>query len=167
MSGYPSTWLSQPVGPDDYARMMAAVQRHGAAERRCDIVGTMATMTEDCYQEHPALGLRCAGQSDVATYYQQSMFIPFPDHSAETYGMAAGPNHLLLSTRLFGQMRGPWMGLPSTGREFSYPVVVIVELRDDKLVGETWLYDAMTVCKQLGLPYTNLLAAARALSSAS
>jgi predicted ester cyclase len=145
-------------------RMMAVLAEHGRCERLNDVEGTMATMSNDCYQEHPSIGLRCEGQTACARYYEDVMFVPFPDHGADWQGMAMAKDRIVLWVRLYGEMKGPWMGLPSTGRSFSIPLVVIVEFRDDLMVGETWHYDAATLSEQLGLERTDVLAAARRLS---
>jgi predicted ester cyclase len=79
--------------------------------------------------------------------------------------MAVAEDRVAIWTRLFGVMRGPWMGLAPTGREFSFPLVVIVEFREDLLVGETWHYDSTTACEQLGLDRDDVVAAAHRLSS--
>ena len=83
---------------------------HGRCERLNDVAGTMATMTDDCYQEHPSIGLRCNGQSSCARYYDEAMFTPFPDHGAEWQGMAMAKDTIVLWVRLYGEMKGPWMG---------------------------------------------------------
>jgi len=153
------------ASPNERDLMLSVVSEHGRCERLNDVVGTMATMTEDCFQEHPSIGLRCEGQAACARYYDEALFTPFPDHGAEWQGMAMAQNAIVLWVRLYGEMKGAWMGLASTGRTFSLPLVVVVKFRGDRMVGETWYYDAATLCEQLGLERADVLAAARRLSA--
>jgi hypothetical protein len=57
-------------------------------------------------------------------------------------------------------MKGPWLGLAATGREFTVPLVDIVPFKDGLMHGERILYDAATFAEQLGLDVHELRTAA-------
>ena len=50
--------------PAERDTMLAVLAEHSRLERIADLTGAMATMTDDCYQEHESIGLRCVGQRD-------------------------------------------------------------------------------------------------------
>jgi len=151
--------------PAERDTMLAVLAEHSRLERIADLTGAMATMTDDCYQEHESIGLRCVGQRDVTKYYQQCLFEPFPDWFATFRGMAVAKGTIVVWCCFQGTMTGPWMGIPATGRPFSYPLTVVLKFRGDKMVGESQYYDVATVCEQMGIDRQDLLAAAKQFSS--
>jgi hypothetical protein len=51
-----------------------------------------------------------------------------------------------------GTQRGPWRGLPPTGRYLEFPLCGVFTFGDDgKLAGERIYYDRATVLRQLGV----------------
>jgi hypothetical protein len=62
---------------------------------------------------------------------------------------------------LHGTMKGPWLSLEPTGREFTIPLVNIVPFKDGLMRGERLFYDAATFCDALGLDLDALRSAAR------
>lgn len=146
--------------------MVSALREHVLGESLRDVGRTVATMTDDCFQAHPALNLRCIGRNSCSRYYREMFFEPFPDLSAERKGFAIGKNSIYLELDLVGTMSGPWLGLRPTGRRFTLPITVSVRFRDGLVHGETMYYDARTWCSQLEIRLDDVLAAAADLTSA-
>ena len=141
--------------------MLAVYRRHRAAEDARDYPAVMATLTDDCFLEHVSLGLRSEGKTDATGAYEE-LFGAFPDLGPVPGGLAFGEDVLVAFGDLRGTMRGPWLGLEPTGREFTVPLVNIVPFRDGLMQGERLLYDAATLCDQAGLDLSQLRAAAAA-----
>jgi hypothetical protein len=127
---------------------------------------TMATMVEDCFQEHPAIGLRYEGQAQCRRYYQD-LFGAFPVFSLERDGQAFGDQTMVHWGTLAVVMERPWLGLEPTGRAARISSVVVrIDLDGDKLLGETVYYDGASFCEQLGLDLDVVRAAARQITNA-
>ena len=139
--------------------MLAVYQRHRAAEEARDYPSVMETLTDDCFLEHVSLGLRSEGKDDATRAYEK-LFAAFPDLGSVPGGIAYGDDVLVAFGELHGTMRGPWLGLPPTGREFTIPLVNIVPFRDGLMNGERLFYDAAMLCDGAGLDLDRLRAAA-------
>jgi steroid delta-isomerase-like uncharacterized protein len=139
---------------------MLAVQReHLAAEGRHDFEAVMATLTPDCFLEQVSLGLRSDDEDDVTRAYEE-WFGAFPDLGPILEGIAFGDDVLVAYGQLHGTMKGSWLGLAATGREFTVPAVNVVRFKDGLMHGERLLYDAATFAEQVGLDVHELRAAA-------
>jgi hypothetical protein len=145
------------VTPDE---MLAVYQRHRVAEEARDYPAVMETLTEDCFLEHVSLALRSEGKEDATRAYEE-LFGAFPDLAPIPGGIAYGDDVLVAFGELHGTMRGAWLGLEPTGREFRIPLVNIVPFRGGLMQGEQLFYDAATLCDQAGLELNRLRAAAR------
>ena len=143
--------------PDE---MLAVYQRHRAAEEARDFPSVMETLTDDCFLEHVSLKLRSDGKADATRAYEE-WFGAFPDLGPIPTGIAYGEDVLVAFGDLHGTMRGSWLGLAPTGREYTIPLVNIVPFRDGLMVGERILYDAAMLCDELGLDLTQLREAAK------
>jgi predicted ester cyclase len=142
--------------PDE---MLAVHREHRAAEDRHDFSAVMATLAPDCFLEQVSLGLRSEGQEDATTAYEE-WFGAFPDLGPIPGGIAFGDDVLVAYGQLHGTMKGPWLGLAPTGREFTVPLVNIVPFKDGLMHGERIFYDAATFSEQVGLDVHELRAAA-------
>jgi predicted ester cyclase len=49
-----------------------------------------------------------------------------------------------------GTHRGPWAGIPPTGRRIDVPVMSLFKFDGDKLEGEKVYFDMATLLRQLG-----------------
>jgi hypothetical protein len=125
-----------------------------------DFDGAVATMTPDCYQIVPSLGLRCEGPAQVRSFYAE-LFGAFPKLTGELTTQTAYARNRIVRWGLFGaEMTGPYLGFEPTGRRFEVLRFTAIEFRDGLLVGEVTYFDADTFCTQLGLPLEGVRAAA-------
>jgi hypothetical protein len=145
------------MSPDE---MLAVYQRHRAAEEARDLPAVMQTLTEECFLEHVALGIRSVGRDDATRAYEE-LFGAFPDLGPIPGGIAFGDDILIAFGELQGTMKGPWLGLEATGRSFTIPLVNMVPFRGGLMHGERIFYDAAMLCEQAGLDVHELRAAAR------
>ena len=126
-----------------------------------DFDGAVATMTPDCYQIVPSLGLYCEGRAQVRSFYAE-LFSAFPELAGEPVTRTAYARNRMVRWGLFGAtMMGPYLGFAPTGRRFEVLRFTAIEFRDGLLVGELTYFDADTFCTQLGLPLSDVRAAAR------
>lgn len=84
----------------------------------------------------------------------QDLFGAFPDLGPIPGGIAFGDDVLVAFGQLHGTMKGPWLGLEPTGREFTIPLVNIVPFKNGLMEGERLFYDTAMLCEQAGLDVT-------------
>lgn len=152
----PRTEPARAMTPDE---MLAVYQRHRSAEDRHDFPAVMSTLAPDCFLEQVALGLRSEGKQDATRAYEE-WFGAFPDLGPIPEGIAFGNDVLIAYGQLHGTMKGPWLDLAPTGREFTVPLVNIVPFKDGLMRGERLFYDAVMFSEQVGLDVNKLRAAA-------
>lgn len=79
------------------------------------------------------------------------LFAAFPDYHEEVLGLVAEDDLVTAHVRLTGTHRGPFLGLPATGRAVRFEVMETFRLRDG-LVAEMWVVaDQLSLLRQLGL----------------
>jgi predicted ester cyclase len=103
--------------------------------------------------------LRSGGKDDATRAYEE-WFGAFPDLGPIPEGSAFGDDVLVAYGRLHGTMKGSWLGLAPTGREFRVPLVNIVSFKDGLMHGERIFYDAAGFSEQVGLDVHELRAGA-------
>jgi predicted ester cyclase len=162
--------LSQPTrrhrGANDMTREeMDAIFAEHARLEAFDFDGVLRTMTADCYQVMPSLGLRREGPAGVRAFYAE-LFGAFPDLRGEGSTQTAyAPNKTVRWGTFGGRMTGPFLGFHPTGRNFQILRFTVIAFRDNLLWGETTHFDADTFCSQLDLPLREVRAAAKARST--
>jgi len=129
--------------------IMRIYREHIAAELAHDSVRAASTYLADGYYHHMPTGLRCHGRGQVRLQYAAS-YVNFPDQSFEIENEVVEGNVLMHSATLYGTARGPFLGLPPTGRPVALPFVARIEFRDGAMAGETLWYDMLTLCEQAG-----------------
>ena len=148
------------------AAMERILAEHVRYEHEFDFDNTLRTMTDDCYQHHVNLHWHILGQQGVRHYYE-SLLGAFPDLRGDRDGGTAyGESIIGYWGSLRGTMTGEWLGVPPSNRSLDIPYSLVLEFRDDRLVGETCHYDVGEMCDQLGLDREELIRAAR-MDSAS
>lgn len=129
-----------------------------------DFDGVLTTMTADCYQLMPSIGLRLSGPAAVRGFYA-SLFGAFPDLGGELSTRTAWDRNTMVRWGTFGgTMTGSYFGFEPTGRRFDVLRFTVLEFRDGLVVGEITYFDADTFCSQLGLPVSGVRAAADRVS---
>lgn len=127
----------------------AVLDRHVRAEMAFDLEGTLATLSPDCVFEDMPTGTLYRGRDGARAYYREwwSAFGNVPERS-RLYVPA--PDTLIVETRFVGTHRGPWQGVPASGRAIDLPVAIFVSFRDGLMSGERFYYDRATLLAQIG-----------------
>ena len=89
--------------------------RHVKAETAFDMEGTLATLTEDCLFEDMPSGRSHRGREAVRRYYQE-WWDAFGNTPSQSKRHAAAADMLIVETRFVGTHRGPWRGVPASGK---------------------------------------------------
>ncbi len=127
----------------------AVLARHVGAETTFDMEGTLATLTADCVFEDVPSGTTYRGHDGVRAYYREwwDAFGNVPQRS-RTYVPA--DDCLIVETHFVGTHRGPYQGVPASGRAIDLPVAIFVNFRDGLMAGERFYYDRATLLAQIG-----------------
>jgi len=133
------------------AARVAAVEEHIRCENLHDLEGLMATFGgEACYDDEPWEDRR-TGVDGVRSYYAE-LLDALPDLKIDTKRLHAAADGVIVEVVIRGTHRGPWRGLPATGRRVEFPLCGIFTFdADDRLAGERIYYDRAAVLGQLGL----------------
>jgi steroid delta-isomerase-like uncharacterized protein len=129
-------------------RREAIVNEHVAAENRHDVEATIATFDQPRYEAMP-LGVSSDGAAAVRELLQ-GMMDGFPDFNAEVQQMHHADDAVICEVRMTGTHRGPWAGVPATGRTIDVPMACIFDFDDDRLVCEKLYFDLATLLRQIG-----------------
>ena len=131
------------------ARREAVVREHMESENRQDFEATLATFAHPRY-ELMATGEVYDGRDEVARYYSTSR-AGFPDQRNVVRALHHGDDAVIVEFDLLGTHRGPFRGIPPTGRSFTCPMVAVFLFADDRIVCERAYFDAATILRQLGI----------------
>jgi len=127
----------------------AVVQAHMDAECNHDVAATLATFTEANYDVVP-LGAPSHGAAAVDELLH-GLFEAFPDFSAEAVSLHHGDDIVFVDTVIRGTHRGPWAGIPASGRAIEVRCGCIFHFDGDKLTKETVYFDHATLLAQIGV----------------
>jgi steroid delta-isomerase-like uncharacterized protein len=140
--------------------MLSLFQQHRKAEAARDFEAIMATFVDDCYLETVPLGLRIEGRSAARAAYE-GYFNAFPDLTPVDEGFAFGDDVIVTWGTLRGTSKGPWFGVPASGRAFALPFVNVARFRAGGMAGESIHFDLATLCDQSGMPLETIRTAAQ------
>jgi carboxymethylenebutenolidase len=121
-----------------------------------DPAQTIDTMVADAYVNHVPVLTGGSGRSELSAFYSQ-YFIPQmpPDMEIVPVSRTIGHNRLVDESvaRFSHTVRMDWLlpGVAPTGKRVEVALVVVVEFRDSKLLGERIYWDQASVLVQLGL----------------
>jgi len=130
---------------------LAVVDEHIRCENRHDLEAVMATFGRDArYDDEPWADHR-SGREAVRCYYTELMSA-LPDLSIDVKQKHVAAESVVVEVIISGTHRGPWRGLPATGRQIEFPLCGVYSFDgDDRLSGERIYYDRGVVLGQLGL----------------
>jgi len=130
---------------------LAIVDEHIRCENRHDLEAVMATFGRDArYVDEPWSDHR-SGRDAVRCYYTELMSA-LPDLSIDVKQKHVAAESVVVEVIISGTHRGPWRGLPATGRQIEFPLCGVYSFDgDDRLSGERIYYDRGVVLGQLGL----------------
>lgn len=128
------------------------VLAHFEAENKHDVAATLATFKSGSARtELP--GEVADGPNAVADAYRE-FFTAFPDMrfiDIKPESLCHHGNRVILESRVQGTHRGPYRGLPPTGRWVDLPVVAIFEFDGPNLVCERAYFDRLALLMLLGV----------------
>jgi steroid delta-isomerase-like uncharacterized protein len=130
-------------------RRAAVVQEHMASENRQEFDVTLATFAHPRYELIPT-GQVFDGVEAVRGYYAASR-AAFPDQRNEVHAIRHADDAVIVEFDLMGTHRGPFLGVPPTGRAFTCRMVALFLFEGDRIVCERVYFDAATILRQLGI----------------
>jgi steroid delta-isomerase-like uncharacterized protein len=75
----------------------------------------------------------------------------FPDYHEELHTLVAEGNRVVAHFTCSGTQDGPWGVLPPSGKRVAFDEIVILELRDGKIVHQRGISDNLAALRQLGI----------------
>jgi steroid delta-isomerase-like uncharacterized protein len=130
------------------------VREHMESENRHEFDLTLATFDHPRY-ELIGTGDVYDGPEEVAAYFEETR-TAFPDQRNELIALHHSDDAVLVEAMLYGTHRGPFRGLPPTGRSFEMRFLAIFVFEDDRLICERVYFDAGTILRQLGIAHDPL-----------
>lgn len=136
--------------PDVRRRREEVIRAHIAAEKAGDVDGLIASFNGRAHYDFAAVGQVLDTNEAVATEFRL-MREAFPDITMAIDHEHHGDDAVVLEGRLVATHRGPWMGVPATGRRVEVRVASIFHFDGDRLTNETLYFDTATFAHQLGV----------------
>jgi steroid delta-isomerase-like uncharacterized protein len=130
-------------------RREAVVREHMESENRRAFDVTLATFAHPRY-ELVATGEVFDGAEAVSGYYAASR-AAFPDQRNEVRAIHHTDDGVVVEFDLLGTHRGPFRGVPATGREFRCRMIALFLFEGDRIACERVYFDSATILRQLGL----------------
>ncbi|MBL8661622.1 MAG: ester cyclase [Candidatus Odyssella sp.] len=134
--------------PELRARREAVIRAHAEAENRHDVEATLRTFDHPRYEVVP-LGDPIDGADNVRDLLA-GLFAGFPDFCVEIERLHHGDGAVTVEARIRGTHRGPWAGIPATGRRIDVPALSLFLFDGDRLACEKVYFDMATLMRQLG-----------------
>ncbi len=75
----------------------------------------------------------------------------FPDYHEELRTLVAEGPRVVAHFAISGTQDGPWGILPPTGKRVAFEEIVVLELRDGRVVHQRGVADHLTALRQLGI----------------
>ncbi len=125
------------------------MREHMASEDEHRFEDTLKTFSHPRYEVVPT-GEVIDGEDALRAFYDES-HRAFPDFHFENTNLRHLDDAVVVETDFVGTHRGPWRGLPATGRSVRYRMCNIFEFQGEDLVCERLHFDLLTVLKQIGI----------------
>ena len=135
--------------PELRDRREAVVREHMASENRQEFAVTLGTFAHPRY-ELIATGQVYDGEDAVREYYAASR-AAFPDQRNQVHALHHADDTIIVEFDLMGTHRGPFLGVPPTGRSFTCRMIALFLFEGDRIVCERVYFDAATILRQLGI----------------
>ena len=130
-------------------RREAVVREHMESENRRAFDVTLGTFAHPRY-ELVATGEVFDGAEAVSAYYAASR-AAFPDQRNEVLAIHHPDDGVVVEFDLLGTHRGPFRGVPATGREFRCRMIALFLFEGERIACERVYFDSATILRQLGL----------------
>ncbi len=115
--------IRREVDPAEHEAIRELWKAHSLAEDERDLPGLIATLTPDCVYELPQTGHRWEGHEGAARFYTE-LLTAFPDIHFDLTDIVIGPQGVCEEARVTGTHREPWVGIPPTGEQLTWRVVI-------------------------------------------
>lgn len=135
-------------------RREAVVREHMESENVHAFDRTLATFHHPRYEIVPT-GDVYDGASEVSAYFAESR-AAFPDQRNALIAMHHADDAIVVEFDLMGTHRGPFRGLPPTGRAFTCRTLAIFEFEGERIRCERVYFDSATILRQLGIAHDPL-----------
>ena len=116
---------------------------------RRDLEALSSGHTDDCVLESPIAGT-VRGRAAIENTYR-SFFTSFPDVAADNRELVVEDGRVVQTLTFSGTNTGGFMGMPPTGKRFSFAAVVICHFRDGKVAHERRIYDFTGFLLEIGV----------------
>jgi steroid delta-isomerase-like uncharacterized protein len=126
-----------------FARRQQALDRHDADALAAD-------HSEDSVVHSPMGGGTVTGRDAIARIYS-SYFTALADMTFTQEQLLVDGDHAVLVGRTAGTDTGGFMGMAPSHRAISFPIVLLYELRDGRIIHEHRVYDFTGVLLQIGV----------------
>ena len=74
----------------------------------------------------------------------------FPDYHEEVHELIAESDRVVLHLTISGTQQGQWGPLPATGKRAQFDEIVILQIRDGKVLRQRGIVDNLSALRQLG-----------------
>jgi steroid delta-isomerase-like uncharacterized protein len=137
------------LAPDE--QVIREIEEHLAAESAQDLPALLAGMTEDCYNLVICDPVRLYAGPDAVARRYKALWAAFPDLTVRLRRVLQVSAELAVTEHtLSGSHRGSLFGIPGTGRHVEVETVVVWEVVDGAIKGETVYFDLATMLRQVG-----------------
>jgi steroid delta-isomerase-like uncharacterized protein len=119
------------------------------AWRRGDAEALTSAHTEDCALESPIAGA-VTGRAAIENVYR-GFLSSFPDLSVERPDLIVEDGRVVQLVTFSGTNTGGFMGVPPTGKKFSFPAVLVCTMRNGLIAHETRIYDFTGFLMEIGV----------------
>ena len=127
------------------------VLAHLEAENRRDVAATLATFKPGAARTELPGEVNCGPDAVAATY--RGLFTALPDlhFDIKPGSLCHQGDRVMIETGMRGTHRGPFRGLPPTGRRVDVPMSCIFQFDGPDLLCERAYYDRLSLFTQLGV----------------
>ena len=129
---------------------------HAATIRRfydlinADDIDAFGALLADDFVEHEETAGLAPTKEGVMAFFRANR-AAFPDMRMDAQDVFASGDRVAARVRLTGTHRGPFMGMPATGKQVDIQLIDIMRMGDDGLCHEHWgVLDALAMMQQLG-----------------
>ena len=81
----------------------------------------------------------------------EGAWIAFPDYHEEVHEFIAEGGRVVLHLTISGTQKGQWGPLPATGKRAEFDEIVILQIRDGKVLRQRGVVDNLSALRQLGV----------------
>jgi predicted ester cyclase len=75
----------------------------------------------------------------------------FPDYHEEVHELISEGDRVVVHLTISGTQQGQWGSLPATGRHAQFDEIVILQIRDSKILRQRGIVDNLSALRQLGV----------------